>query len=511
MIWQEHVYLMIDHTLVASSNGTSMVREEAWKHDGNPIITERNHDLFAGEAGYRIWISCLTRDGGIYRMWYTFRAASESSLRAKNHPPRLGYAESDDGLHFEPKWQGDTLPVLAGRPDLRLGYISHDPVDPESPYKALILRRGEVEAISPALRAKYPGNQVFGDHGSNGWFVWGFARSRDGMDWQLPDHDANLVDAIIEGPSMHRALDGGLVIANQPVTRVSDVGYRKVKGWVTYDGRTGHRLPDYLYAVPDVYAMVSPIVPFTPNWHGTPWVQSHVRLVTARKGPTMLALHGNLYGATGCETYAQVADIGLAISDTGYWFQQVWPFQPIVRRGERGTWDYGLVVQQALVDDGDQSRIYYQASAVGNADGCPYRLGFAYFDRDRFGYRVLAVGRDYGTAKDRRGSVTLKPLDMPAAPAVTLNVDGVNADRVVRIGIRDDAGRPIPGYTLDDCLPIRTAGIRVPVRWSAADARALAGRRVVVEIELHSSDCRFGDQHSPRVYALYTADPGPND
>jgi len=511
VIWDEHTYLLIDEELIASNDGTSMVREEVWKHDANPIVADIHRDLFGGSEGYRIWVSCICRDGGRYRMWYTYPAAGGGRSGRDFMPRHLAYAESDDGITWKPvgvHGRDNRLFITPpDRGDLQSAGMMHDSADRDYPYKAVVLRRGDVSKINPALVAKYPtANKRWFGHSSAGWFVWGVARSRDGFDWKLPTHDHNLVDAIIEGPEIHRALDGGYVIGNQMVTRVADVQWRKVKGWVTYDLETSNRIPDWVFSLPDHMTFVDPRYLGRSAWANTPWIQSHVQLVPARKGPSMIAMHGYLYGATGTETYAQVSDVGLAISSTGYHFHQVWPFRPFIRRGSRSEWDCGLVAQQALVDANRETFCYYLASDVGNAAGCHYWLGIGRIDRDRYGYHVLRVIRDYREPKKRRGEIVMKPIALPTKPKLGINVSHATKHRTVRVEIRDPkTGRPIPGFSFRKCKPVVRDNIRAAVQWETKDVAALGGREVTVAIEIVSPDCQFGDQDSPRVYAFYAA------
>jgi hypothetical protein len=501
MICQSDVYLMVDETLVASEQNTSLVREEAYKHKGNPVIDESHVELFGNHRGYRIYPICICRDQGRYRMWYHY------SLSEGSHG-QLSYAESDDGLNFQPVnvRQGSNHVAVVSDPNLACSWILHDPLDTDDPYKAVIIRKGGGE-MNRALRAKYPqANGAWHGHTHDGWFVWGIARSRDGFNWRLPRHRHNLVDAIIEEPSLYRALDGGLVISNQMVSKVSDIGWRKVNGWVTYDGRTSDRIPDFIFSLPDHMTMVFPQFLGRSAWATTPWAQSHVQLAPAIKGPTMVALHGYIYGAIGTETHAQVAEIGLAASSTGYRFDQVWPFRPFLRRGNMGEWDCGLVRQVAIIDDADQTRFYYQASDVGNAANTPYRLGIGHVALDRYGYRVLRVYRDYLQPKSRRGHVVLQPLTLPKKPSFSLNVTHVTPHRTVRVELRDtETAKPIPGFEMDQCHPVTEPGVRQPVKWKKGDIAKLAKKQVSVAIELFSPDCQYGERDSPRLYAVYTA------
>lgn len=60
----------------------------SWQTDGHICIDLRDDEFGIG----RPWI---LRDGGVYRMWY--------SIRSRTRPYRIGYAESQDGVHWARK------------------------------------------------------------------------------------------------------------------------------------------------------------------------------------------------------------------------------------------------------------------------------------------------------------------------------------------------------------------------------------------------------------------------
>lgn len=62
-----------------------------------------------------------------------------------------------------------------------------------------------------------------------------------------------------------------------------------------------------------------------------------------------------------------------------------------------------------------------------------------------------------------------------------LNLDA-GALGTLRVGLRDAAGQPIPGYGLDDCTPVRGNAMGAAVTWRGGDLAALKNREVQVEI-----------------------------
>lgn len=508
MIWEEHTYLMVDWDFVTEEYNTSMVREEAFKYEGNPLLRLEDPALPLDRRALGVDFRLVTREGATYRLWYQARVGAK---RGRRNGTLLRYAESTDGVDFRPVRVGQVRHAgskdsnlvdlrVPEQPDATVSGLLHDPLDREYPYKCAYHRPGKPVDLEPGLLARWPALKK-----RQCTFVWGLGRSRDGLVWEPPKNEHDLICTDPEGVRLHRAMDGGLVLSNQMRISMTEIGGRNVKGWITHDLAAAHRIPDFLFTLPEHMCRVhSTDYPNGRAWDRTKWVQPHVGLVCARKGPTILGLHGYLYGATGAETFAQVADIGLACSATGIGFQQVWPFRPFIPRGPRGAWDFGMTAQGHILDADDETRFYYTGGNVGNL--CTtYLPGLAYIPRDRYGYRIIYGHRDV-ERRPRRGSITLKPCRLPERPKFTINVSHVTRTRMVRLELADKRGRVIPGYSFEDCVPITREGLRRPVRWKPRrTGRELAGRNVVIRAELVSPNCGAVYHDSPRLYAIYTA------
>lgn len=512
MIWRENVHLMVDARVVEREQSTSLVREEAFKPHSEPIIGPQHHALSLGQEPQGTGSGCVplmvVRDGGKFRMLYQVRGVSgQGAVEDITKRAPIAYAESSDGVHFEPveigrvEWNGsrhNNLVHFEMPPEvpIRLSGFMHDPQDEEWPFKCVYNRPAPGTELEPGVLARYPHLAQ-----KEWYFVWGIGRSRDGLSWEMPRHEHNLICANPEHAHLHRAFDGGLVLSDQMMNPMADWGYRNVKGWISYDEETVHRIPDYLFSMPQHMTRLHP-EHFGDEWNGSVWVQPHVGLVCARYGPTMLALHGFLYGATGVETFAQTADAGLAVSESGIKFNEVWPFRPFLRCGLRGSWDDGMAAQCAIVESDDETLFYY-CGGRGNF-GPQYWTGVASVPRDRYGFRCIKGHREV-EPRDAAGRFTLKLSTLPAKPQFAVNVAQMSTQRTVKLELRGEDDLVLPGYSAEDCEPITQDGLRQIVRWKDnRNGAELGGRSVKISVVMESKECRAVMQDSPRVYAIYT-------
>ena len=87
-------------------------------------------------------------------------------------------------------------------------------------------------------------------------------------------------------------------------------------------------------------------------------------------------------------------------------------------------------------------------------------------------------------AGDEVGTVVTRPLRFEGRRLV-LNVA---AEGAVRVGLLDEAGRPLPGFALADCDPISADSIRQTVSWRGKDdVGPHAGKVVQLRFELRNA------------------------
>jgi len=92
---------------------------------------------------------------------------------------------------------------------------------------------------------------------------------------------------------------------------------------------------------------------------------------------------------------------------------------------------------------------------------------------------------------EREGGLTTHPLRFQGSRLV-LNVDA-GATGYLQVGFEDEAGRPVPGFGVDDCVYVNGNHVEHEVRWLGADGKvhadvsALAGRPVRMVFRLRGT------------------------
>jgi len=110
-------------------------------------------------------------------------------------------------------------------------------------------------------------------------------------------------------------------------------------------------------------------------------------------------------------------------------------------------------------------------------------------------------------ADEKGGALTTKPLTFSAQKGETLLLVNLSTSvpGELRCEIRDEAGKPIPGFTLAECQPLYGDGVELPVAWKkGADVGTLAGKAIALRFELRDADLfayRFGRPDVPPVSA----------
>ena len=90
------------------------------------------------------------------------------------------------------------------------------------------------------------------------------------------------------------------------------------------------------------------------------------------------------------------------------------------------------------------------------------------------------------TAGKNPGQVITKPF-VATGHQLLLNVDSHDGGEA-RVEVLGDDGEPMPGFTLNDSVPLRGAGVAQVVRWRDANWARLNGKTIAIRIQLRSAD-----------------------
>jgi len=153
--------------------------------------------------------------------------------------------------------------------------------------------------------------------------------------------------------------------------------------------------------------------------------------------------------------------------DTIHW-ERVCPYHDLVPHGELGEFGGGNCYASMRPQEIDgEVRVYFGAdNGRHNADGGRREstLMLALFGRDR----LAGISPKRG----RKGRVATAPFDLDEG-TLTLNADATAGE--VRTELQDEEGQPIPGFTLEECEPLREDATEAEVRWKGGNLAEIKG------------------------------------
>ena len=199
-----------------------------------------------------------------------------------------------------------------------------------------------------------------------------------------------------------------------------------------------------------------------------------------------------------------VLDTELVFSHDGRVWDRSWPRQPFIPRGSGDAWDRAWVspTSSAPICHDNNLLVYYSGRAHGHA----YNRSTTFKAIGLASLRIDGFCSLY--AQDRMGRFKTPPMRWRRAE-LHLNVDPRRnltsfprrCGGEVRVEVRDVSGKPIKGYTFEDCVPLvrNTAKPNVVaysdrddatecVRWKRSRKLAtLAGQRISLAFKLRDA------------------------
>lgn len=507
----ERTILFIDDADVLYRPGTRKQVTPLTKHADNPVIAPDRP--WEGMIG---WVSTY-RDpaSGKCQMWY--QAYNERRTEDKRLKCVVAYAESADGLTWV-KPELDLFPyyetprtniVLIGAPDAYgdryCNSVLFDPreTDPARRYKmayydwmpndARHLGAGTHVAFSPDGMhwTKHPGLVVPTAYGAKGVepplvgeSVYVERPGKGGQPrraWYLP-------------MSMSDAID---VFFDARLGRY--VGYGKM--WIPApDGKLGWKHALGRIESANFVDWSEAELVLAPDEHDPPQLEFHTSPVFPYRG-LYLSLNQLLNRSAG------TIDIELMSSRDGRRWERAYRGQTVLPRGPSGSFDAAtLLTNGTPLEVGDALYFYYGAyrgTAIGGvgldrqvAGSTDYHsgVGLATLRRDRFvgvspdpraslrNYNPRTAGDKPEPPENTVGQVTLRPLDLTGATAITLNADATGG--AVRLEVLDPQGFRLSGFTRDEAVPLTGDALRHAPRWRERSLADLPPGKYLLRVHL---------------------------
>ena len=439
--------LLVDDLTIAQQTGVRPMAHAARKLPGPVLEGDRpwEHVVWDGvRLSYASIYGTVLRDErtGSFRMWY-------------NCGTQTLYATSRDGIHWEKPDLGQAGATnIVGLFDFHSPSFvldRHEP-DPARRYKAIGSKGGYPREVMARLAAKF---------GSPAWYrrshAYAAAYSADGLKWSLYPEPALLgMDTITlaEDPAtgefltFHKNSQDPRSIGRQIFLATS----RDLQSWSRpelvlatdeLDHAEAWKLERGTHA--EFYNMSA--FAYANQWLGlaTRFLCRGEPLVGGRARP----------GQDG------VIDVVLVHSRDGRKWQRFADRSPVIPVGPK-EYDAGMIlgVSNTPVIVGDEMWFYYSAATRAHASRSPEQkntIARAVWRRD--GLASLHAG-------EREGLVETVPFE---AAGETLVVNADVAKGQLLVSVADANGRALPGYGPVDCVPLRGAAVRQPVRWRGRD------------------------------------------
>jgi len=189
-------------------------------------------------------------------------------------------------------------------------------------------------------------------------------------------------------------------------------------------------------------------------------------------------------------------DIRLAVSRDGLHWSRPDQETPWIALGEQGCFDSGtLYMGQGMIRKGDEVWMYYSGSPLlhgeTNLENLADRRNARVYSRV-----VMPLDRFIAAVADSNGGTFTTPPLLFSGSRLKLNLAVAPAGSV-RIGLLDDAGDPIPGRSLNECILMVGDSLDEQVRWrDGSDVGARDNQQIRLQVEMNDASL-FGFQFVP--------------
>jgi hypothetical protein len=461
--------LLIDDSLVEESRGVVKTTHPPRRYENNPILGMEQHTT-------QPYVTVLRDpESGRFRMWYNADAGKDCAI---------AYAESMDGIHWETpvlSILGENNKLLSISSEFQNGYgvsVIDDwgrERDPSWRYKLIYWGQekpwpngdpGMRVAFSPdgIHWTKYAGNPVLPDFSEREQFALDDPRRPYGVGdvldvyWDPLRHryGAALKTPAIASDGYETAPKANVYIRRLVSSSISDDFVNWLRPWRIL-------LPERNEGLLEFYGI------------GGPFARGNLLIGFVRM------LRDDLPANPG----GPAEGIGYAVLTTSrdgiHWERHKDCF---LDRGEiPDSWDRAMTWIGCAVPVGDQTYLYYGGYKQGHKVEAKTerQIGLAVMKRDRF------VSVD--SLEMEKGYIRTVPLYLADGRGKQLSVNAdCGNEGIIRVQIRNSLGEVFPGFSFEECEPVKGNGLDVVVRWKTQpDLSSLFAQTLNVEFEIQNA------------------------
>jgi hypothetical protein len=149
-----------------------------------------------------------------------------------------------------------------------------------------------------------------------------------------------------------------------------------------------------------------------------------------------------------------------------HWKRVAGERKPILPNGPPGSWDAGMVkVPNHPLVEGDGIKLFYYGTSETHGFARKEYETYGMEDRRKRGLGLATLRKDGFASLDagaKAGTLTTRILKNPGA---ALAVNYKTSGGWLKVEVLDPDGKPVPGYRLDDCLPLSGDSTNQAVAW----------------------------------------------
>ena len=495
----EAVLFPFDDASIPFTAGVRLHMVDGKQHGGSQVVLRPGPPGAPDDHNVRFYGTVIPTTDEL-RMWYTAGASRDGGWRSGSKL-RVCYATSPDGVHwdkpalglvaYDGSTQNNIIGLRNGANDFESICVIEDPQDPDPNRRFKTTFQCDEYGVEHQLL-----------HGRRGL---GVAYSPDGLRWTGSPH--NPVGSPIELTGLIR--HNGCYYVNGHGGFYYGI-HRNLITYASYDFEHWTQA-SCLGFQRDRVAMLD-FANVTTSYNAGE--QVHLGAGLWDRGNVILGVYDAWHGpASGDRKYVTM-DLGLLLSHDALRFHEPIPdFRLVPAREEPGgpgaalpregytpiTRGPSLSHGQGMCNWGEETLLFYENWGDGD-------IRLVRWPRDRLGYFRAYNPEEFGRklrpywAGVERHCITCPLTTETGNGQVLVNVDGVGEHSEVTVEVLDEQFRPLPGYSGDDCVPLREPGLRQPVTWR--DRNTVRGIEGPFRLKVNFGGVRLEDA---RLYAVYVA------